>query len=94
MAEGGWPLAGVIVPVAYIAWSLWREHAHYEEAAGFSVEMAAHAYSLLDSYIYLEASDDVGEIAQSMLEARTRTRPHSRNSTRLGYSLAGNGLLI
>jgi hypothetical protein len=48
-------------------------------AAGFSVEMAAHAYSLLDSYIYgfaltkmnlpFEASDDVGEIAQSMLRA-------------------------
>jgi AcrR family transcriptional regulator len=47
-------------------------------AAGFSVEMAAHAYSLLDSYIYgfaltkmnlpFDASDDVGEMAQSMLE--------------------------
>ena len=21
--EGGWPLAGAIVPIAYIAWSLW-----------------------------------------------------------------------
>jgi AcrR family transcriptional regulator len=47
-------------------------------SAGFSVDMAAHAYSLLDSYIYgfaltkmnlpFDASDDVGEIAQSMLE--------------------------
>ena len=47
-------------------------------AAGFSVEMAAHAYSLLDSYIYgfaltrmnlpFDASDDLREIAQSMLE--------------------------
>jgi AcrR family transcriptional regulator len=47
-------------------------------AAGFSVGMAAHAYSLLDSYIYgfaltklnlpFEASDDVGELAHSMLE--------------------------
>jgi AcrR family transcriptional regulator len=47
-------------------------------AAGFDVAMAAHAYSLLDSYIYgfaltmmnlpFEASDDVGEVAQTMLE--------------------------
>lgn len=47
-------------------------------AAGFSVAMAAHAYSLLDSYIYgfavtkmnlpFDASDDVGEIAQGMLD--------------------------
>jgi hypothetical protein len=47
-------------------------------AAGFSVEATAHAYSVLDSYIYgfaltklnlpFEASDDVGEMAASMLE--------------------------
>jgi AcrR family transcriptional regulator len=47
-------------------------------AAGFSVEMTAHAYSLLDSYIYgfaltkmnlpFDASDDIGAVAQSMLE--------------------------
>jgi AcrR family transcriptional regulator len=47
-------------------------------AAGFSVEMAAHAYSLLDSYIYgfaltkmnlpFAAGDDVAEMAHSMLE--------------------------
>jgi AcrR family transcriptional regulator len=48
-------------------------------AAGFSVEMAAHAYSLLDSYIYgfaltkmnlpFNASDEVAEVAQEMLES-------------------------
>jgi AcrR family transcriptional regulator len=46
-------------------------------AAGFSVAMAAHAYSLLDSYIYGFAltrmnlpftSDDVADVAQAMLE--------------------------
>jgi AcrR family transcriptional regulator len=47
-------------------------------AAGFDVEMAAHAYSLLDSYIYgfaltrmnlpFETSEEVGEVAQSMLQ--------------------------
>jgi AcrR family transcriptional regulator len=47
-------------------------------AAGFSVEMAAHAYSLLDSYIYgfaltkmnlpFDASGDVADMASSMLE--------------------------
>jgi AcrR family transcriptional regulator len=46
-------------------------------AAGFDVEMAAHAYSLLDSYIYGFAGtqmnlpfnrSDAAEIAQSMLE--------------------------
>jgi AcrR family transcriptional regulator len=47
-------------------------------AAGFDVEMAAHAYSLLDSYIYgfaltklnlpFEFAEDVGEVAQTMLE--------------------------
>jgi AcrR family transcriptional regulator len=47
-------------------------------AAGFDVEMAAHAYSLLDSYIYgfaltkinlpFETAEDVGEVAQMMLE--------------------------
>lgn len=48
-------------------------------AAGFSVEMAAHAYSLLDSYIYgfaltkmnlpFRASDEIADVAESMLEA-------------------------
>jgi len=47
-------------------------------AAGFSVEMAAHAYSLLDSYIYgfaltkmnlpFATTTDIAEVAQSMLE--------------------------
>jgi AcrR family transcriptional regulator len=47
-------------------------------AGGFDIVMAAHAYSLLDSYIYgfaltkmnlpFETSDDVAEVAQSMLE--------------------------
>ena len=48
-------------------------------AAGFSVEMAAHAYSLLDSYIYgfaltrmnlpFEASEEVGVVAGAMLDS-------------------------
>ena len=47
-------------------------------AGGFDIAMAAHAYSLLDSYIYgfaltkmnlpFETSEDVGEVAQTMLE--------------------------
>jgi AcrR family transcriptional regulator len=47
-------------------------------AAGFSIEMAAHAYSLLDSYIYgfaltkmnlpFEVSEEVAEVAQTMLQ--------------------------
>jgi AcrR family transcriptional regulator len=46
-------------------------------AAGFSVEMAAHAYSLLDSYVYGFALTkmnlpfepaDVGDVAESMLQ--------------------------
>jgi AcrR family transcriptional regulator len=47
-------------------------------AAGFSVEMAAHAYSLLDGYIYgfaltkmnlpFETSEDVAAVAETMLE--------------------------
>jgi AcrR family transcriptional regulator len=47
-------------------------------SAGFDVEMAAHAYSLLDSYIYgfaltkinlpFETADDIGEVATTMLE--------------------------
>jgi AcrR family transcriptional regulator len=47
-------------------------------AAGFTMEMVAHAYSLLDSYIYgfaltkmnlpFDASTNVGEVAQSMLQ--------------------------
>ncbi len=52
-------------------------------AAGFSIEMAAHAYSLLDSYIYgfamtqmnlpFDTSEEVAEVAQNML------RPFPRN---------------
>jgi AcrR family transcriptional regulator len=47
-------------------------------AGGFDIGMAAHAYSVLDSYIYgfaltkmnlpFETSDDVADVAQSMLE--------------------------
>jgi AcrR family transcriptional regulator len=47
-------------------------------AAGFSIEMAAHAYSLLDSYIYgfaltkmnlpFETTPEVAEVAQTMLK--------------------------
>jgi AcrR family transcriptional regulator len=47
-------------------------------SAGFSMEMAAHAYSVLDSYIYgfaltklnlpFASGDDVADIAQTMLE--------------------------
>jgi AcrR family transcriptional regulator len=47
-------------------------------SGGFDIAMAAHAYSLLDSYIYgfaltkmnlpFQASEEVGEVAQTMLE--------------------------
>jgi AcrR family transcriptional regulator len=47
-------------------------------AAGFDMEMVAHAYSLLDGYIYgfaltkmnlpFDSGDDVAELAQDMLE--------------------------
>jgi AcrR family transcriptional regulator len=47
-------------------------------AAGFDIVMAAHAYSLLDSYIYgfaltkmslpFDSSEAIGEVAQDMLE--------------------------
>jgi AcrR family transcriptional regulator len=47
-------------------------------AAGFDMEMVAHAYSLLDSYIYgfaltkmnlpFETEEEVAEVAQTMLE--------------------------
>jgi AcrR family transcriptional regulator len=47
-------------------------------AGGFDIVMAAHAYSVLDSYIYgfaltkmnlpFQTSDEVGEVAQTMLE--------------------------
>jgi AcrR family transcriptional regulator len=47
-------------------------------AAGFDVTMAAHAYSLLDSYIYgfaltkgnlpFDASDEIAQVAETMLE--------------------------
>lgn len=50
-------------------------------AGGFDIAMAAHAYSLLDSYIYgfaltkmnlpFESSDDIADVAQSMLEPFT-----------------------
>lgn len=50
-------------------------------AGGFDIAMAAHAYSLLDSYIYgfaltkmnlpFESSDDIAAVAQSMLEPFT-----------------------
>lgn len=48
-------------------------------AAGFDMEMAAHAYSLLDSYVYgfaltkmslpFDTEQEVAEVAQSMLQA-------------------------
>jgi AcrR family transcriptional regulator len=47
-------------------------------AAGFDIVMAAHAYSLLDSYIYgfaltkmnlpFDTAEEVGEVAESMLQ--------------------------
>ncbi len=47
-------------------------------AAGFSIEMAAHAYSLLDAYVYgfalqqvalpLETSEEVADVARSMVQ--------------------------
>ena len=47
-------------------------------AGGFDIAMAAHAYSLLDSYIYgfaltkmnlpFQASEEIGDVAQTMLE--------------------------
>jgi len=47
-------------------------------SGGFDIAMAAHAYSVLDSYIYgfaltkmnlpFQASEEVGEVAQTMLE--------------------------
>src|SRR6476619_2296891 len=47
-------------------------------AAGFSMELVAHAYALLDAYVYgfaltrmnlpFEGGDDVAEIAQTMLD--------------------------
>ena len=47
-------------------------------SGGFDMEMAAHAYSVLDGYIYgfaltkmnlpFDASDDVAEVAEAMLE--------------------------
>lgn len=47
-------------------------------AAGFDVAMAAHAYSLLDSYIYgfaqtqmnlpFESTAEIAEVAQTMLQ--------------------------
>jgi hypothetical protein len=47
-------------------------------AGGFDIAMAAHAYSVLDGYVYgfaltkmnlpFEATEDIGEVAQGMLE--------------------------
>ena len=47
-------------------------------AGGFDIAMAAHAYSVLDGYVYgfaltkmnlpFETSEDIGEVAQGMLE--------------------------
>jgi hypothetical protein len=47
-------------------------------AEGFDIEMAAHAYSLLDSYIYgfaltkmnlpFDASEEVADVAEGMLQ--------------------------
>ena len=59
--------------------------------AGFSVEMTAHAYALLDSYVYgfalseaslpINGPDTVAEVAEPMMEqyspATTRTSPSS-----------------
>jgi AcrR family transcriptional regulator len=52
-------------------------------AAGFDVAMAAHAYSLLDSYVYgfaltkrnlpFETSEKFGEVAESMLQSYPAT---------------------
>jgi AcrR family transcriptional regulator len=52
-------------------------------AAGFSIELAAHAYSVLDSYIYgfaltklnlpFDTPEEVGAVASSMLERFTVT---------------------
>ncbi len=54
--------------------------------AGFSVVMAAHAFSVLDSYIYgfvlqepglpFETPDELGEVAQSILEQTAADYPH------------------
>ena len=59
-------------------------------AAGFSVEMTAHAYALLDAYVYgfaiqeaalpFEGPDTVAEVAEPMMAAvhpRVRTRTWS-----------------
>lgn len=54
--------------------------------AGFSVVMAAHAFSVLDSYIYgfvlqelslpFETPDELGEVAQNILEQTAADYPH------------------
>src|SRR5918911_4423954 len=70
--------------------------------AGFSIEAAAHAYSILDSYIYgftlneqslpLEASEDVAELGRDILHGVPITAyPHlaefiSEHAMRPGYS--------
>ena len=66
-------------------------------AAGFDIAMAAHAYSLLDSYIYgfaltkmnlpFESTAEIAEVAQDDARAvpdwtPTRTSPSSSPSTR------------
>jgi AcrR family transcriptional regulator len=73
-------------------------------AAGFTIEMAAHAYSLLDSYIYGFAltklnlpfdSSDAGEVSESMLQPYpTNEYPNlveflTEHVLRPGYDYAG-----
>ena len=64
-------------------------------AGGFDMAMAAHAYSVLDGYIYgfaltkmslpFEDTSDIAEVAETMLarsrSTRTPTSPHSSPST-------------
>jgi AcrR family transcriptional regulator len=74
-------------------------------ASGFSLELAAHAYSALDSYIYgfaltkmnlpFDASTDMGEMADRMLEPfPADTYPHlvefiADYATKPGYDYGG-----
>lgn len=72
-------------------------------AAGFSVEMAVHAFSTLDSYIYgfalqehtlpFDTPEELGEVAESMLEHFPADEfPHLAETivelTRSGYAFA------
>lgn len=71
--------------------------------AGFSVEMAAHAFSVLDSYIYgfvmqelnlpFDTSDELEEVAQGILEQSAAAFPHLtemvvKHALQPGYSYA------